>query len=305
MSLVKIGHAELAVDDLTKAREFYVDVLGFVLGESDGRRLYLRGVAETDHHSLVLTERPGPRLVHYAWRVSDPGDLESLSDRFRRQDRLVRRIPGGAEAGQGEAILVCDPCGHPVEFYHSMEKVKSLARRSHLWTGAAPQRFDHVALFTPDVGAATEYYRTLGLHLSEYVETEEGDATFAAFLHRTSHSHDVALIRKERAGLQHLSFWVENVAQVIRVADVVADAGHADRIEFGPGRHKATNSFFVYLRDPCGNRLEFYTEGYWVPDPDEPPIRWTYEEYLREGRLSFGGQAPESFFQPIPVEPVV
>ena len=30
--------------------------------------------------------------------------------------------------------------------------------------------------------------------------------------------------------------------------------------------------------------------------------RWTYDEYVREGRLSFGGQAPESFFELIPVE---
>jgi len=84
---------------------------------------------------------------------------------------------------------------------------------------------------------------------------------------------------------------------------VVARVRKSSSIEFGPGRHKTTNSFYLYLRDPSGNRIEVFSEGYWSPDFDDPPIRWTFEGFRREGRLSFGGQAPQSFHDPIPVGP--
>jgi len=301
--LVKVGHAELAVGDLGAAREFYVDILGFLETERTRDRLYLRGNADSDHHCLVLTRGPAPRLAHYAWRVASGDDLDVLERRFAADGYPVRRIEGGLEAGQGKAIAVVDPCGHPVEFYHEMAKVESFARKSHLWRGAAVQRLDHVALITPDVAAGVRYFEKMGLHLSESVESEDGLGYFAAFLHRTSHSHDVALVHGAAPAMQHLSFWVENAARVVHAADVVADAGFSSSIEFGPGRHKTTNSFFLYLRDPSGNRIEVFSEGYWSPDFDDPPIRWTFEGFRREGRLSFGGQAPQSFHDPIPVGP--
>jgi catechol 2,3-dioxygenase len=301
--LVKVGHAELAVDDLGAAREFYVDLLGFVETERAGDRLYLRGNADTDHHCLVLTEGPAPRLLHYAWRVASDDDLELLERRFAAEGGAVRRVESGEEAGQGKAIAGVDACGHPVEFYHEMVKVESLARQSHRWRGAAIQRLDHVALMTPDVAAGVRHFERMGLHLSECVESQDGSGYFAAFLHRTSHSHDVALVHAPAPAMQHLSFWVENAAAVIHTADVLADAGRGEAIEFGPGRHKTTNSFFVYLKDPAGNRIEVYSEGYWAPDFDDPPIRWTFDAFLKEGRVSFGGQAPPSFTEGIPVGP--
>lgn len=299
--LVKVGHAELAVTDLGAAREFYVDVLGFLETERAPDRLYLRGNADTDHHCLVLSEGDAPRLLHHAWRVARPEDLEAIERAFSSNGHRVRRHEKGHEAGVGEAITLVDPCGHPVEFYHETTKVESFARKSHLWRGAAVQRLDHIALMTPDVRAGVAYYEKMGLHLSEVVESEDGSGYFGAFLHRTSHSHDVALVRGAAPAMQHLSFWVEDAARVIHAADVVADAGFGASIEFGPGRHKTTNSFFLYLRDPFGNRIEIFSEGYWSPDFDDPPIRWTFEGYQREGRLSFGGQAPQSFFEPIPL----
>lgn len=301
MNLVKIGHAELGVRDLDEAAAFYIDVLGFVETAREADRLYLRGVSDTDHHSLILSRAEGPELIHFGWRVDRPEALRELERRFRREGRPIRWISAGEERGQGEALRVHDLCGHPVEFYYTMERVESLARKAHLWRGAVPQWLDHVALFTPDVDAGVKYYQTMGLHLSEYVDAENGDGMFAAWLHRTSSSHDIALVHKPQPGMQHVSFWVANALQVIHVADVVADAGWAACIEFGPGRHKATNSMFIYLRDPSGNRLEFYSEGYWIPDMDAPPIHWTFEDYKREGRLSWGERAPASFFEPIPV----
>jgi catechol 2,3-dioxygenase len=299
--LVKVGHVELGVGDLVAAREFYVEVLGFLETERTADRLYLRGNADSDHHCLILTQGPSPRMLHYAWRVASADDLDLLERCFREDGREVRRVESGAEPGQGQAIALIDPCGHPVEFYCGMEKVDSFARRSHLWRGAAVQRLDHVALETADMAAGVRYFEEMGLHLSEAVESPDASGLFAAFLHRTSHSHDIALLKADAPGMGHISFWVDGAPRVLHAADVVADAGYSDAIEFGPGRHKTTNSLFLYLRDPAGNRIEVFSEGYWCPDFDDPPIHWTFEEFLREGRLAYGGQAPASFKEPIPV----
>ena len=236
--LVKVGHAELAVGDLGAAREFYVDILGFLETErTPGPSLSPRQRG-SDHHCLVLTKGPAPRLAHYAWRVASADDLDLLERRFAADGYRVRRIESGVEAGQGKAIAVVDPCGHPVEFYHEMAKVESFARKSHLWRGAAVQRLDHVALITPDVAAGVRYFERMGLHLSESVESEDGSGYFAAFLHRTSHSHDVALVHGAAPAMQHLSFWVENAMQVVHAADVVADAGFSslDRVRSRPSQ---------------------------------------------------------------------
>ncbi len=77
--ILRLGHTELFVTDLEKAREFYVDVLGFREHDSDKQHIYLRGVDEFDTHTLTLTKNSYSGLGHFALRVSDPEDLERLA----------------------------------------------------------------------------------------------------------------------------------------------------------------------------------------------------------------------------------
>jgi catechol 2,3-dioxygenase len=67
-----------------------------------------------------------------------------------------------------------------------------------------------------------------------------------------------------------------------------------DRIERGPGRHGLSNAFFLYLRDPDGNRIELYTGDYLIADPDWPPIRWRLDDPQRA--TLWGHAAPASWF---------
>ena len=51
----------MTVKDLGASRAFYVDMLGFIISDEDADTLYLRGLEEACHHSLVLkkaTEAP-------------------------------------------------------------------------------------------------------------------------------------------------------------------------------------------------------------------------------------------------------
>lgn len=53
-NITRASHAVLTVKDLGASRAFYVDALGFAVSEEDANTLYLRGIEEACHHSLVL-----------------------------------------------------------------------------------------------------------------------------------------------------------------------------------------------------------------------------------------------------------
>ena len=293
-SITRVGHVEIRVTDLDKAWRFYVDMLGLVETERDGGRIYLRGYEERQHHSLVLKLADSPGLAHFAYRVADPEDLDRLADFFKARNLPVVKIPQGHEKGQGEAIRVQDPLGFPVEFYHEMEEVERLLQQFHLYRGAAPMRLDHVNCQTPNVQAGYDYYvKELGFWVSEYTETDDGKL-WAAWLHRKQNVHDIALMTGTGPRLHHFAYWVQDLYSVIKVCDILAGANMVKNIERGPGRHGLSNAFFVYVRDPDGNRMEIYTSDYMIADPDWKPIKWSLNDPRRQ--TFWGHAAPRSWF---------
>jgi catechol 2,3-dioxygenase len=49
-------------------------------------------------------------------------------------------------------------------------------------------------------------------------------------------------------------------------------------IEFGPGRHNATEGFFLYVREPGGNRVELFSGDNETLAPDQEPVVWRTSE---------------------------
>ncbi|MFS8641389.1 MAG: 3,4-dihydroxyphenylacetate 2,3-dioxygenase, partial [Symbiobacteriaceae bacterium] len=257
--IVRAAHAELLVTDLERAREFYVDLLGFVVTEEDAGALYLRGYEERLHHSLVLRRAREPAVGHLAFRVADEADLEHLAAFFRSEGCPVRWLEAGEEPGQGRALRVQDPLGFPVEFFHAMEPAERLLQRFDRYVGAHIMRIDHFNLHVPDVQSAYDYYKRLGFRCSEYTATDPPDERlWAAWMYRKPNVHDVALMNGAGPRLHHVGFWVGDTHSVLRACDILAAANRADVIERGPGRHGLSNAFFVYLRDPDGHRIELY-----------------------------------------------
>jgi len=304
--IVRLGHVEYRVTDLARARAFYVDLLGFVETGRDGTRVYLRGLEERDHHSLVLRQAPAPGVSHFAFRVAAPDDLHRLHRRCTARGLPTRWIEAGEEAGQGRALRVQDAAGLPVEFYHEIDQVERQLQRFDLYRGPHIMRIDHVNVQVPDVQAAYEWYtREWGFGCSEYTETDDRPAQlWAAWLHRKHNVHDIALMNGRGPRLHHAGFWVTDALAVLRACDIMAGAGHQDAIERGPGRHGLSNALFVYLRDGDRNRIELYTGDYLVADPDWRPIRWSIND---PRRATFWGHVPpQSWFdEASPVESIL
>ena len=79
--------------------------------------------------------------------------------------------------------------------------------------------------------------------------------------------------------LHHLAYRLDNREDVLRAADLYTE--HGIPIENGPGKHAIGQTFFVYVYEPGGNRVELCAGGYHIVAPDWQPVRWTEAERAR------------------------
>jgi 3,4-dihydroxyphenylacetate 2,3-dioxygenase len=295
-AILRAGHVAFRTTDLGRARAFYVDLLGFVETAADGHALYLRGLEETEHHSLMLRKAVTPGASHVSFKVASGDDLHRLHATAEAADLPVRWVEEGEEAGQGRALRVQDPGGLPVEFYVEMERTERLLQRFDLYRGPHVMRIDHFNCQVPDVQSLYDWYTAAwGFRCSEYTETEEpAPRLWAAWLHRKNNVHDIALMTGEGPRLHHAGFWLPETINVIRACDILAGARQHGAIERGPGRHGISNALFLYLRDPDGNRIELFTGDYLTGDPSHPPLRWSIDDPRRQ--TFWGHAAPRSWF---------
>jgi catechol 2,3-dioxygenase len=293
--IVRAAHAELVVTDLSRAKEFYVELLGLVVTEETAKALYLRGYEEHDHHSLVLTTGDKARVGHLAFRVRSPADIDRIASYYGGLG-CSPEIVSGLESGQGRAVRVVDPLGFPLEYFFETTRVERLLQRFDLYRGSHIMRIDHFNLDVPDVGSAYDYYSGLGFRCSEYTATDPPDEElWAAWMYRKPSVHDVALTSGRGPRLHHLGLWTPDSASILRTCDIFAAAGCSAAIERGPGRHGVSNAFFLYLRDPDGHRIELFSNDYYTGDPDFEPVGWNVHDPQRG---TFWGQpAPIKWFE--------
>ncbi|MEU2062541.1 3,4-dihydroxyphenylacetate 2,3-dioxygenase [Streptomyces sp. NPDC013455] len=293
--VVRSAYAQLAVTDLTKARWFWVDVLGLHIQYEDAGSLHLRGTDELTHHSLVLRKGDIAALDHISYRVRTPDDVDKAEAFFTELGRPVKRLKkGDGTVGVGDAVRVVDPLGFPVEFFHEIERGERLIQRYDLHRGAQIARLDHFNLCTPDIPAAYAHYRSLGFGCSETIEGDEHEL-YAAWMYRKQTVHDVAFTGGTGPRLHHLGVATHESHQVLRTADLFGALHKEHHIERGPGRHGVSNAFYLYLRDPDGHRVEIYTSDYYTGDPDHETYRWSVHDDRR--RDFWGNAVIESWYK--------
>src|SRR3954464_4146593 len=80
----RASHSVLSVQDLGKSRAFYVDCLGFTISDETADTLYLRGLAESCHHSLVLKRGAEAQAQRVGLRVFTEEDLDKAEAWFKQ-----------------------------------------------------------------------------------------------------------------------------------------------------------------------------------------------------------------------------
>ena len=291
--IVRCSHVDLTVRDLAASRAFYETIIGMnVTDEVDGV-LYMRGMEERNHHSVVCCLGEAPACNRLGFKVASEEDLDRAAHWFgsRGLDHAWVEKPF-----QGRTLHARDARGIPLEFCFSFDRAERLLQKYGAYAGAHPMRIDHFNCFSDDVQSSVDFYNEIGFRTTEYTESEEADPQlWAVWMHRKGNVHDMAFTNGRGPRLHHVAFWVPTALHIIHLCDVMSTTGYLANMERGPGRHGISNAFFLYVRDPDGHRVEIYTSDYLTVDPDLEPVRWTLRDTQRQ--TLWGMPAPKSWFE--------
>ena len=269
-NITRASHVVHRVRDLSASRAFYVDLIGLVVSDATADTLWLRGLEEGCHHSLVL--RAGnPSSERVGLRVLTEEDLEAAHAYFTNAGFPAAWVD---IPHQGRTMHTVDPAGTPLEFCVSMPTRPRLFHHVEAYKGACAQRLDHVQVVTPQVQSCLDFYAAIGFRLSEYVvdDDEEG---LMVFLQRKGNPHDVVFAKGPGPRLHHVAYTVPETQNLMTAADLFVRAGCASQVEFGPARHFSPGlARFLYLRDPDGHRVELFPSHYQTIDIEDEPMRW-------------------------------
>ncbi|MGB0388474.1 MAG: 3,4-dihydroxyphenylacetate 2,3-dioxygenase [Ardenticatenaceae bacterium] len=295
-NIVRISHTEWGVTDMDYARDFYVNMLGYICEDDLGDALYLRGLEERNHHSLVLVKADEPSVHRIAFKVASEEDLDRAEAFFASKGSPTTWVNKYA---QGRTLHVNDPFGVPLELYYKMEHRELLLQQYTRYSGARIQRIDHVNLFSHDVNAATKFYVSeLGFRVTEATVADINDPTsdlWATWMHRRGGVHDIAFTNGTGPRQHHIAVYISTPMDIINFCDRLASSQYISAFERGPGRHGISNAFFLYILDQDGHRIELFANDYMTVDPDHPPRVW---DLLDPQRQTLWGQAaPRSWFE--------
>lgn len=302
----QLAHVELLTPKPEESLAFFRDLLGLEVTAQKGDSVYLRGWGEWFHHTVKLTAAKEAGVGHGAWRTESEQDLEEAA-RFLEERGLGVGWAEEGDLGQGRTYRFRTPDGHlgelfyEVEYYQAPpEKRPALRNRPQKrpYRGVDVRRIDHLNLFASDPTPCRELFQELGFKWHEGLWVQ-GQVEIGAWMAVSNLSHDLAFMRDPlgaKGRLNHLAFWVDTEAEVVRAAELLREAGVF--IEYGPGRHGISEAFFLYVYEPGGNRIEIFSGGYLNFNSDWGPILWEFED-LAERALAtavVGGPPPDSLF---------
>jgi catechol 2,3-dioxygenase len=297
-----LAHLEMLTPKPEESLRFFVDVMGMTESGHQGESVYLRGWDDYERYSLKLTGSHTSGLGHAAFRARSPQALARRVAALQASGLAVGWHEG--ELGHGPAFQFHDPDGHLLEIYYETEwyeappalrpALKNQAQRFPA-RGVNVRRLDHFNCLAADIRANREFFeRTLGFRLTEQIVLDDGTEV-GMWLTSTNKSYDFAYTREAhgvRGRFHHVTFALDSREEILRAADVFLENGVF--IETGPHKHAVQQTFFLYVYEPGGNRVEVANAGArLVLAPDWKPITWTEAE--RKKGQAWGLQTIESF----------
>jgi catechol 2,3-dioxygenase len=266
--ITRASHAIFTVRDLARSREFYTEVIGLVVSDEDLDTLFLRGVEERGHHSLVLKRTSGaPACIRTGLRVRGEEDLDKAKFFF---DKRGIKADFVEMPYQSRTLHSTDVSGTPIELCTAMPRVERLDQRFEALRGGGALRFDHYQITAPNIAEASAFYAELGFRIVDWMVVD-GEPV-GVFLHVKDSAYDVVFIRRPGPALHHFAYIVSGIQEIIKACDVAGSLGYRDCVEFGPGRHSLGHSYYVYLLDPDGHRLELLPPPIYYGDAEDGPI---------------------------------
>ena len=273
--MIDLAYGRLRAPDLDVAEEFLTN-FGMVRAERTPTALYMRGT-DPAHH-IHVTEKGEAGFLGFAYHAASLGDLKRLAT-----------APGASavesidEPGGGMRVRLREPNGYQIEVLYGVTKLKpitvkrqplnmgkdSLKRAGTLMrlpAGASRvKRIGHGVMAVPDVKTTVAWFReTLGFIGSDDVY-EGGQDNLIGSFNRFDRGatyvdhHALFCIRNPRAGLNHLSFEVQDLDDVFMGHEHLARLGKYEHM-WGIGRHLLGSQVYDYWADPWGRVHEHWSD---------------------------------------------
>jgi catechol 2,3-dioxygenase len=300
--IAHLGHIELLTPKPEESLRFFVDVMGMTESGRAGSSVFLRGFDDYERYSLKLTGSKTSGLGHMAFRTRSPQALERRAEALAGSGFDVGWTDG--DVGQGKTFVCRDPDGHVVELYYETEwytppaelkpALKNQAQR-YPARGVSVRRLDHFNCLAADIRTNRQFFEQyLGFRLTEQIVLDDGTEA-GMWLTATNKSYDFAYTLDRtgtRGRFHHLTYAVDCREDVLRAADIFLESGVY--IETGPHKHAVQQTFFLYVYEPGGNRVEIANAGArLILAPDWKPIVWSEAE--RKKGQAWGLGTIESF----------
>ena len=252
----RLGYVAMNVTDLNRSVAFYRDVVGMDLtAGSDGNIAFFR--CTEDHHNLVFYPAAAPGLKRIAFEMESDRDLDAAIAHLRNLGvPFTPTSPAElAQLRQRKGLRFKVPgCGVTFELYSGSEK----AATAYAPTVAQILRLGHCVIkinhFDETFPWLTENF---GFRISDHIKGEVGEIAFLRCFPSPYH-HSLGIARSDGNQLHHFALMVKEIDDIGRANNRLGKAG--SEIVYGPGRHVASGSIFLYFLDPDGVTLE-YTYG--------------------------------------------
>jgi catechol 2,3-dioxygenase len=285
--IAHVGPVELRTPVLEQSRDFFVDQLGLREVHRDAGSIYLHTWDDYQSWSVRLVRSDAAGIGRTYLRAASPEGLERLSAAIAASGH-ARGLAEDVRA-LGPVHLFADPDGHEMGLYWDVEwyqaddgdrpALKNQAAR-YPGRGANVRRLDHVNYLAADVPGTSAFLRdVLAARCTEQIVKDDGSpqAVWYAVGNKT---YDLVYTEDwtgSRGRLHHLAFATDTREEILRAADVCLDAGI--HIETGPHKHAIQQTYFLYVWEPGGNRIELCNAGArLILAPDWRTISWTREE---------------------------
>ncbi|HBD90840.1 MAG: catechol 2,3-dioxygenase [Rhodobacteraceae bacterium GWE1_64_9] len=300
--IAHLAHVEMLTDRFEESLDFFTRVYGLKLSSQDADSAYLRAWDDYEHASLKLTRADRTGVGHVAYRAASP---EALARRVQIIEASGYKVHGWVDGddSHGRAFRFEDPFGHVFEIYYDTVWYRpqqeaeraALKNTASAFAGAAPRRLDHINLLASDVTQFRDFMQTcLGARVTEMIQLDNGRIGGCWFTINNK-TYDLACTEEHgrgRARLHHVTYATDQREDILRAADIFLQNGV--HIETGPHKHAIQGTFFLYVWEPAGNRVELANAGArLILAPDWQPVIWT-EADRRKGQ-AWGLKTIESF----------
>ncbi|WP_412557662.1 catechol 2,3-dioxygenase [Thalassospira sp. MIT1370] len=279
-----LGHVELLTNKFEESLDFFVNVYGLTESGRDENSVYLRAWDDYEFHSLKLTKSDTTGVGHIGYRASSEAALIRRVKAIEEMGCGIGWVDG--DMGHGRAYRFTDPDGHVFELYYDTVKyqapksekpaLKNIAQRYH-GRGVAVRRIDHLNLLATNVEAIRDFMqKALGSRVTEQIMLDSGVLAGCWFTVNNK-TYDIAYT-KDATGtpgrFHHVTYALDQREDVLRAADIFLENNVF--IETGPHKHAVQGTFFLYVYEPAGNRVEVCNAGArLILQPDWETVTWT------------------------------